>query len=166
MPIRDIIRRKSPSEIASLERMNPLAMLRNQMDRFMEDFWTDWPGMPQLQATRGAFVPSIDVSEDEKSVDITAELPGMSEQDFEVTLSPNASMLTIKGEKKFEEEKRSEQFYRFERSYGAFKRMVPLPSAVDDKNAEAKFKDGVLRLHFPKLSEKQQGIRKIEVKGG
>lgn len=166
MALKDIIHRKGSTELAPTERANPFAMLRAQMDQLMEDFWREWPGISPAWQTRGGFVPTVDVSEDEKNVHVTAELPGMSEKDIDVSLSSDGIMLTIKGEKKVEEEEKEESFYRFERSYGSFKRTVSLPSAVDDKKADAKFKDGVLHIRFSKLSEEQQGIKKIAVKGG
>ncbi len=110
----------------------------------------------------GEFLPRVDVSETGKEVRITAELPGLDEKDMEVAVTNN--MLTIKGEKKVEEEEGD--YYHSERSYGYFNRTIALPQGIDADKAEAKFKKGVLKVTIPKKPEAQSWRRKIELTEG
>ncbi|MCG8425645.1 MAG: Hsp20/alpha crystallin family protein [Proteobacteria bacterium] len=163
MSIRDLVRRKKAP--VSAEETNPLALFRSEMNRFVDSFWSDWPSGAIFGQSNSSFFPNIEVSETDKAVEISAELPGMTEKELEVTLSADASRLTLKGEKKFEEEKKEKDYHHFERSYGSFQRVIALPCAVDEKRVEATFKDGVLAMSLPKLPEEAQGIKKISVKG-
>ena len=95
--------------------------------------------------------PRIDVAESEKEITVTAELPGLSKDDVEITLTNN--MLTIGGEKKRETENKNENYHMIERSFGSFCRTVALPVEVDTEKIDAVFKDGVLSVRIPK-SEK------------
>jgi HSP20 family protein len=106
------------------------------------------------------FNPKLDVSETETEVKVTAELPGLDEDDIEVSLTHN--ILTISGEKKTEKEDKNESYYHIERSYGAFKRSVALPSEVEGDQVEAIFKNGVLTVALPKTAEAQS--KKIDIK--
>ena len=167
MSIKDLVRRKKDTSGAA-EESNPFALLRTEMNRLMDNFdsfWTDLPSFGALSSAQRSFLPNVEVSETEKAVQVSAELPGMTEKDIEVTLSADASMLTIKGEKKSEQESKEKNFHRYERSYGSFQRSVALPCAIDDKGVEANFQDGVLSMVLPKLPQEAQGIKKIAVKG-
>jgi HSP20 family protein len=116
---------------------------------------------------RAEFWPRVDVSESEKEIRVTAELPGIDQKDVEVTLS--GDQLLIKGEKKSEAEEKKEEkgrtFHRVERSYGSFQRSMRIPYEVDPEKVQATFKDGVLTLTLPKPPEVQQKTKKIEIKG-
>jgi HSP20 family protein len=129
---------------------DPFAQLE-QMDRWFGDYG------PRR------FTPKLEVSDEGKALKITAELPGMSKDD--VTLQLDSGMLTISGEKKHQEETKSEGVYRTERYYGSFQRSVPLPEDLDQENADAEFKNGVLTIHIPKLETAKETGRRIEVKG-
>jgi HSP20 family protein len=107
----------------------------------------------------------VNVTEREKEFEVTAELPGMAENDIDISLSRD--VLTLKGEKKQETEDKGDNYYRMERSYGKFSRVIPLPAdAVDNDNVEATFKNGVLTIILPKLEEAQQISRRITVNAG
>ena len=108
------------------------------------------------------FSPSIEVSDDDKNVKVTAELPGMEKDD--VKLHIDDSMLVISGEKKSESESTGEGTFRTERFYGYFQRPVPLPEDVDHEKAEAAFKKGVLTVRFPKQGGAKARTRQIEIK--
>lgn len=112
----------------------------------------------------GNFTPRVDISEDEQAVRVVADIPGMAEQDIDVSLSGN--LLTLKGEKKHEAEHREGNYYRSERSFGAFRRVIQLPSEVDPERVEAKFKNGVLTVTLPKSAAAQQQRHKIDIKAG
>lgn len=136
------------------------------MGRFLDEMTRDWdfpriPGFPS-PAPVEAFHPKIDVSETDKEVVVTAEIPGANEKDVEVTLTKDS--LTIHGEKKVEKEEKKKNYYRMERSYGSFRRMIALPCEVDESKVEAVFQHGVLKVTLPKTAEVQKSTRKIEVK--
>ena len=103
----------------------------------------------------GVLAPRIDVAEDGQSVMLTAELPGVSENDIDVSLV--GDQLTIKGEKRSEhdDKKESEGFtvHRRERSYGAFQRTITIPYQIDPDQVAAQFKDGILKITLPKPTE-------------
>lgn len=139
---------------------DPFALLQRRMNSLFDDFFgrssSDlWSGFGN------AFAPQIDLSETDTEVRISAELPGLEEKDVEVTLSDNR--LTIKGEKKEEQEEEKGDYYHSERSYGYFERSVQLPQGVDADKAKAKFKKGVLKVAIPKKPEAQSTRRKIEL---
>lgn len=139
---------------------DPLGALFGQMNR-----WFDMApfGLGRGESGLAAFTPSVDVSEDDKEVRITSELPGIDEKDIDITLAKDA--VTIKGEKKHENEDKGKDYYRMERSYGSFQRVIPLPAAIDEDKAKAEFKKGVLHITLPKTSEARQERKRIEVKG-
>lgn len=152
---------------------------REQLDRLFNEFWSDFPGPglgPGLGSGSGpgsgltrfdnrlsTFVPSIEVSEDKEHVKVQAELPGLDENDIQLTLTANGDQLILKGEKKFEEERKEESFYRSERAYGSFQRVVALPVRVNAEKVNATFKDGVLSVKLAKLPENETGSRQIRI---
>jgi HSP20 family protein len=146
------------------EAANPLAALRQEMDNMFEDFFEGFSIEPLggMSKNRG-FMPRINVSEDEKAMEISAELPGMDEKDIELTLNDGA--LTIKGEKKSEHESKEKNFYRVERSYGSFQRTIPLGSQIDESKVDANFKKGVLKVTLPKVIEAKPAAKKINISG-
>lgn len=108
-----------------------------------------------------SFIPAIDVKEDNESMTIRAELPGLKKEDVKIKL--REGVLTISGEKKFEDEKKKDNYYRIERSYGNFARSFTLPNTVDGANVRANMKDGVLELTIPKKPEAQEREIQVEV---
>ena len=96
-------------------------------------------------------MPAVDVFEKEDKFVVKAELPGMKEEDVDVSVIGDT--LSIKGEKKTETEIKDENYYRCERSYGSFYRSIPIPSNVDANKIEASFEDGVLEVALPKSAE-------------
>ena len=105
--------------------------------------------------------PSVDVYEEKDEVVVKVDLPGVAKDEIEVSLSD--SRLTIKGEKKKEEEVKEDDYYRWERTYGAFTRTVDLPAAVKADAVKATFKDGVLEVRLPKTEEAKQKVVKVKV---
>ena len=110
---------------------------------------------------RGELTPRIDETEDEKAFHVKVELPGMSQDDVDVALS--AGVLTIRGEKKREEEEKGKDFYRRERSFGSFRRSLPIPVDVDENLIEAKFEKGILYIELPKTEEARNKVKHISV---
>ena len=92
--------------------------------------------------------PAVDISESEHGLIVSAELPGLRKDQVKLTIEDG--VLTISGEKKFEEEKKGTDYHRVERRYGSFHRSFTMPSGVDADKAKAKFEDGVLTIEIPK----------------
>jgi HSP20 family protein len=97
------------------------------------------------------WMPAIEVVDTEKTIDVTAELPGMSRNDIEIHLQNN--VLTIRGEKKEEKEVKERERYVNERFYGSFQRAFTLPAPVEESRVKAEFENGVLKIHLPKTTE-------------
>lgn len=141
-----------------------LPALQQDMNRWFNDFFGGFgltPFRTFFDESWDSFSPKVNVVEGDKEIKISAELPGMDEKDINVSLSHG--VLTINGEKKEEEEHRGKNYYRMERSYGSFRRSIPLPSEVDDDKVEAVFKKGVLTINLPKTA-KAQAHKQIPVK--
>jgi len=164
MALKDLIpwrKRKREEE----EWLLPIERDRELFRDFFADLFRPWALMrmrPFDEVFRGRFYPDIDVTETDKEYRVTAELPGLSKDDIDVSLEEG--VLTIRGEKRQEERHEKEDYVCVERSYGSFVRRIPLPSEVDESRVEARFKNGVLRLTLPK-SEEHRG-RKIEIASG
>lgn len=134
-----------------------LGRLERDFGRMLEGFLGEDDRWMTLQ---GEFVPTINVAEDGEKVEVTAELPGMKPEEFNVEIKNGA--LWISGEKRFEKEEKGKSFHRVERSYGAFRRVIPLPTTVADTQVAAEYKAGVLRVTVPKTAEARP--RRVEVK--
>lgn len=107
--------------------------------------------------------PKIEVVENKKAVNVVAELPGIKEDDIDLTISQDG-YLTISGEKRHTKESESDDNYFSEISYGMFKRTIPLPWDLDFQAAEASYDDGVLMVNIPKSQNEKQKYKKISVK--
>lgn len=142
---------------------NPLAKLQHDINDVFEDFWrrteSGWNGRT---SPMGMFGPSTDIAETEDGVEVAIELPGMSEDDIDISLSGDA--MTIRGEKKIEHEETRKGVFLSERSYGSFYRTIPLSPGLDTDKAEAKFRHGVLTVALPKSAEAQAKVKRIPVK--
>jgi HSP20 family protein len=134
---------------------NPFAALQGEIDRLFEDF-----GRGFMTLGTPALMPSMDVAETEKEIEITAELPGLEEKDVEINVADN--VLTIKGEKKSEKEEKEKDYHLVERSYGSFSRTIELPTGTDVDKIKASISKGVLKVVVPKTAPAQ--VRKIDVK--
>jgi HSP20 family protein len=103
--------------------------------------------------------PPIDVEETDDQIIVQAEIPGLDKDDFRVEIADDR--LILHGQKKIENEESGRGYYYAERRFGAFTRMIPLPSVVDVKKATARYKNGLLRVVLPKA--KNEDARRIEV---
>jgi HSP20 family protein len=110
---------------------------------------------------RGAWAPSVDIYENKDQIVIEAELPGMKQEDFDLTIENN--VISLRGERKFEKTDESDNYHRVERSYGSFTRSFTLPQTVSADEAKAEYTNGVLRVTLPKREEVKS--RRIEVTG-
>jgi len=114
-----------------------------------------------LEDRYAGFSPSVDVRESDEEFTIKAEIPGIDEKDVEVLVSDDT--VTLKGEKKEEQEDKGKDYYRLERSYGSFHRVIPLPKGVNLEKVEATFKNGILTVKLPKTEEAQSKGKKIPI---
>ncbi len=149
-----------------------LTSLRDEMNHLFDEFFTGFerraPALfrayePAWWGTRrrGALTPAIDVVENDKEIVMTAELPGMKEEDVEVVLSDD--MLTVKGEKKSERKEEKENYYLAERHYGSFERAFRLPDTADAEKIKASFEDGILTVTVPKKALAKKAEKKIKI---
>ena len=137
----------------------------SEMDRMMGDFFgrsmRPWWSARWLRGEDEISAPVVDVYEEKDEVVVKAELPGLDKKDIEVKISD--SQLTLKGQKKQEEEIEQENYYRRERSFGAFLRSVELPTNVRADKVKASFKNGVLEVRVPKTAEAKTKTIKVKV---
>jgi HSP20 family protein len=142
-----------------------LTRWESEMDRMMDDFFGRsmrpwWPAR-WLRGDGEITAPVVDVYEEKDEVVVKADLPGLGKNDIEVNISD--SELTLKGEKKKEEEIQENNYYRRERTYGAFLRTVELPTDVQADKVKASFKDGVLEVRVPKTEEAKAKTIKVQI---
>jgi len=142
-----------------LARMDPWVefdALRNRLASYMRE-----PGLITDAGSSFGWNPTVDVTEDEEALVLTAELPGIEEKDVNVQIENN--VLSVSGEKKREHEEKDEQRHVWEREYGMFERRIALPKTIAEDRITADFDKGVLTVRMPKLKEAKG--RKIEIKG-
>ena len=148
----------------------PLLSLHQEMDRWFDNALRQF-GFPSLSSRfsddmgrllKTDFRPSIDISSDEKSYQVSLEAPGMKQEDVHIEL--NDGVLTITGEKQEEKEEKDRHYYRVERSYGSFRRTLSLPHDVIEEEIQANMKDGVLKLTLPRKEVVEQNVKKIAIR--
>ena len=158
-------RRKHKNTQLSAPEEHPVAELYQRMNDLFADFFDGNMGLfrPGTAADSEVLMsmPTFDVSETEKAVEVRAELPGMDEKDIEVTLDEN--ILTVRGEKKQERTENKKNYYLSECRYGEFHRAVPLPAGIDRDHVKAAFKKGVLRITLPKTEEARTDRHRIKI---
>jgi HSP20 family protein len=132
-----VTRYRDPASLFGLQRLN----------RILDEAFGGFPFQDQGTITSTWFAPT-DVSEDENSLQISMELPGVESDDVRLSLENN--ILTIRGEKRQRSEEDNERIHRFERTYGMFERTFALPNTVDPDKIEARYENGVLLVRIPK----------------
>ena len=141
--------------------------LRSEMDRLFDQFSLPTGFSSSLDRVFAGVgdTPIVDAHTDIKetsdAIVITAELPGVSEED--VSLSLDNHVLTVKGEKKSEERREEDNYHRVERRYGSFQRSFRLPESIDEENVTASFDKGVLSVNIAKKPEAQRRPKTIEI---
>lgn len=158
-------RRSQVSRMEQWPSSSPFGMMRrffDDFDRMFEGF-----GLPAMErfspwSTSETFAPHIDVLERDGKLVISADLPGLDKDDVKVDVTEDAVIL--EGERKYEHEERDEGVYRSERSWGQFRRQIPLPPGVKTDTATANFKNGVLEITMeaPQLAKNK---RRIQIQG-
>jgi HSP20 family protein len=133
--------------------------LQNRMNSLFQDY-SRGQGEGDAVIT-AAFVPPVDVYEDEHKVVLKLEVPGLKESDLDIQLENN--LLTVKGERKFEKEEREENFHRIERRYGSFFRSFTIPNTVNPESVKASYDAGVLKIELEKRAEAKPKQIKVAV---
>jgi HSP20 family protein len=164
MSITDLLpwKREKATDIQRRQTQDPIELLRHDMNRWFDEVFDQGFGISSLwpEESWSGFVPSVDVVEGDREITVTADLPGLDEQDIELQIESNR--LIISGEREQHQEQKRRNVYRTERSYGSFQRSVLLPAEVDADKANAVYKNGVLTVELPKVAPTQR--KKITVK--
>jgi HSP20 family protein len=137
-----------------------LAILQDRMNRLFNDSYGDRRRDDDLMS-RGTWTPSVDIYELDGALVLKAELPDMRREDIDVNVENNT--LTIRGERKLDNEIRQESFHRIERAYGSFLRQFSLPATVDTAKIAAEYKNGVLTVKLPVRDEAKPRTINVEV---
>lgn len=146
--------KKMPNDLTPWSPIRELTSLHDTIDRLFED---SMPVLPKTALT----MPSVNVYEKNNSIIIEADVPGVKEEDLTVEVSDD--QLIIRGERKSETEVEEKEYYRREKSYGSFSRVVALPAEVDQKGINAELKDGILMIQLPKKAEATPRVTKVKV---
>jgi HSP20 family protein len=139
---------------------------QEEIERTFGDFlgsrlWPSWDGRRWLPMGLDISAPVVDLYDEKDEIVVKAELPGMAKDEIEIDISDH--QLTLKGEKKKEEEIKEENYYRCERSYGSFTRVLDLPAAVQNDKVHASYKNGVLEIRLPKTEAAKKKEIKVKV---
>jgi HSP20 family protein len=165
MNMRDLIpwgRNQQTTPSRYREEGDPFMTLHREMNRLFDDVFRtfDMPPFGSLSGVgRMSAWPSVEVSESDKDVRISVELPGLEDKDVEVLMGDG--VLTIRGEKKSEIENKERAFS--ERTYGRFERRIPLAWEVDEDKIEASFRNGVLTVTMPRSAHASSPVKRIAV---
>jgi HSP20 family protein len=149
----------------AITRWEPFRDLLATQDRFNrlfnQTFSRGFEGSGADDISAPTWAPSVDIYENEASLVVKAELPGVDPKQVEVRVENNT--LFLKGERKFEEETNQQNYHRVERAYGSFVRSFALPASVDPEKVSAEYKDGLLTITIPKREEAKPKSIKINV---
>jgi HSP20 family protein len=132
----------------------------NRMNRLFRESYT--PEGPEEALTTTSFAPPVDIYEDEHTITLKLEVPGIDDKDIDVRIENNT--LTVHGERKIEKEEKEENFRRIERQYGSFTRSFTLPSTVDPAQVNANYDKGVLKITLAKKADAKP--KQIKVNAG
>ena len=158
---RGVTRREEYFPSRDLFSFDPFAMMRRLSEEMDRAFGSTF-GLSRTMGQAGMWTPAIEVREHDNNFEIHAELPGLNKEDVKVDCTDEG--VIIEGERRREEEKKEAGYYRSERSYGHFYRMIPLPDGADPEKAKAEFKNGVLQVNVP-ISETKRQTKRIPITG-
>lgn len=149
--------------MSNLTRWNPINEFEDLMNRYNRMFGLTRAGEREGKDlfSRSDWAPAVDIKETDQAFTVEAELPGMSKDDVKVTV--HDGVLTIKGERRQEEETEDKKVHRIERFYGSFMRRFTLPDNVDENSVKASFKDGLLTLTINKAEPKEPKAIEVNV---
>jgi HSP20 family protein len=144
-----------------LTRFEPFRQFPTLQDRINRVFRESYGEGDEQSLTTSSFAPAVDVYEDEHTVTLKIEVPGIDEKDIDVRLENNT--LTVHGERKIEQEEKEENYRRVERHYGSFTRTFTLPTTLDSEKVSANYDKGVLKIALPKKAEAKPKQIKVNV---
>jgi HSP20 family protein len=133
------------------EPLRDLVALQDRMNRLFDESYRGRQSSADDWALGGSWAPAVDIYEQDGNIVLSAELPGVDPKDVDVRVENN--VLTLRGERKWNNDVQRENYHRVERAYGSFARSFTLPSVVATDQIKADFKDGMLRLTLPKREE-------------
>jgi len=149
--------------VSAITRRDPFLNLASWQEQVNRMFENGFPGRSEASAIT-AWAPSVDIYETENELVLKADLPDVNEKDLDVHVENN--MLTIRGERKFEQKVKEENYLRIERTYGSFSRSFSLPNTVSTEGIKAEYKNGVLTVEMPKRTEAKPKQVKVAVANG
>jgi HSP20 family protein len=157
----NLIRRHNPGALASPSRtVDPFEMMRDLMR------WDPFAELGVAGSRELGFVPSFEVKETKDEYVFKADLPGIREEDLDLSLTGNR--LTVSGRREEETRQEEDRFYAYERSYGSFSRSFTLPEGIDVEHAQAELNNGVLTVSIakkPEVKPKKIEVKKLQAKG-
>lgn len=166
MAFGNLIVKKDPKGLMNRAEVNhPFDIFQREMSRWFDGFFNDADDFPFSLKRKGQnrdFLPNINIQEKDKTLEISAELPGMDEKDISVSLKDH--VLKIRGEKKHEREEKSGRFHRMERRFGSFERSIHIPNEIEADKIKATYRKGVLKIVMPKAVKPEDKAKQIEVK--
>lgn len=148
--------------LRNLATNDPFRALQQRINSLFEEGFGLAPFGGEESWSLSSWTPACDIYETENEIVVKAELPEVKKEDVQVSLENN--VLAIRGERKFVDETKRENYHRIERSYGEFVRSFTLPTSIDSNGIGAEFKDGVLRVTLPKREEAKPKQIEVEVK--
>jgi len=162
------IRRQEKGDSFPERYYDPTLPIHRDFDRLFEHFLRGF-GAPALSrfgsfpalGEAGLLKPKVDLSATEQEYLLTVEIPGVNEKDVSVDIIGNT--MTVKGEKRQEKEEKEKNYYRVERSYGSFQRVLSLPEDVNQEGIKASFKNGVLSITMPRTSQPKSDVKQIQI---
>lgn len=157
--------RRTGSAVVPHHPLSVFHKLHNEMNKLFEEAGHGF-GLwhPDYQDPFSQCQAKVDVQDNGNDIVITAEIPGVEMNDLEITATP--TYISLAGEKHAEKEEKKKGYYRMEREYGYFRRIVPLPCEIQNNNVDAVFKNGVLTLTLPKTAAALEAEKKVTVKAG
>jgi len=147
------------TQLTRWDPLRDLATMQNRINRFVRESYS--PETPEEVLTTTSFAPPVDIYEDEHTIAVKMEVPGIDEKDIDVRIENTT--LTVHGERKIEKEEKEENFRRVERQYGNFTRSFTLPSSVDTGQVSAHYDKGVLKILLAKKAEAKPKQIKVNV---
>jgi HSP20 family protein len=144
-----------------LDPFRDLSSIQERMNQIFEDALARSRGREEGLRS-GMWTPAVDIYENNESVVVKAELPGVEKDQISVEVKDG--ILSLRGERKFEKEVKEESYHRIERSYGSFQRSFSLPVSVDQEKVTAQFKNGVLEVTLPKKEQAKPKQIQVNVK--
>lgn len=157
-------RQSLPERQSDTDQSTLFPSLQAEMNRLFDQFRTNfpWSDGPAANYFKPPAFPAIDVVANDDAVEISAEVPGVKEDDLDVSIT--GDVLTLKGEKSYEHEEKEDDFHRIERQYGSFRRQIPLGFTPETGAVTTDFADGILKLKIKKPPTAKADVQKIDIK--